>query len=167
MDKKKTSKKKIFIVGQIIFLVLVFAMIYILYPKTSLELSGNFVKFDSINTDLIIISENPDFSNPRYLDLSENKRISFELAPGKYYWKSSNGIIESFSKEFEINSEVGMQINENNETNSSELENVGNIKINVTKTKDGMMVGHIILEPEQAEKIENKNESYEGRQDGN
>jgi hypothetical protein len=50
------------------------------------------------------------------------------------------------------------------EGNETDLVNVGNVRINVTK-KGGVMVGHIILEPEQEEKI-NDSGQYIGRQDG-
>jgi len=62
--------------------------------------------------------------------------------------------------EFTIETEVGMKIERENE---SELVNVGNVKINVTRSKSGMMVGHIILEPNASKKIEDKGE-YAGRQ---
>jgi len=148
---------------QAIFLIAVLGIIYAIYPRTSLELSGNVVNFKTLNAELIIISANPDFSNPRFIEIRENENLTFDLQPGKYYWKSSNNLIEGLKHEFTIESEVAMKINE--EENESDLVNIGNVKINVTKNKEGTMVGHIILEPEQAEKIENENEKYVGRQE--
>jgi len=164
VDKQKMSKHKI-IIMQAIFLVAVLTAVYLLYPKTNIEVNGDLVKFGSINSNVIIISENPDFSNPRYLDLEESKEISFNLEPGTYYWKSDNGIIEGFKKEFTIESEVGMKINRNKseEINDADLVNIGNVKINVTK-EGGTMVGHIILEPEESEGIEDLGK-YIGRQE--
>ena len=146
---------------QAIFLVIVLIAVYFLYPKTNIELDSTLVSFGSINANVIIISENPDFSNPRYFEI-ENKNISFNLEPGTYYWKADNGIIEGLKKEFTIESEVGIGINRSE--NESELVNVGNVKINITKTEEGIMVGHIILEPDESEKIEDKDEEYTGRQ---
>jgi len=40
---------------------------------------------------------------------------------------------------------------------------VGNVMLNVTRNKEGMMVGYIILEPNDSEEIENSGE-YAGRQ---
>jgi len=148
---------------QVIFLLLVLTLILFLYPKTEVNVSGNVVKFDSAGANVIIISENPDFSNPRYLDLSETDSVSFSLKPGKYYWKSDNGIIESFKGEFIIESKVGMIINRSEE--ESDLVNIGNVKINVTKSKKGIMIGHVILEPDEGEEIEDDNEKYTGRQE--
>jgi len=152
------------IMAQVLFLAVAFIVIYLLYPKINLDVEGNNVNFNSINSNVIIISENPDFSNPRYIDINEGKNLSFNLKPGKYYWKSGNSIIEGLKKEFEIKSEVGMEINNQTNENNSELVNVGNVRVNVTKTKEGVMVGHIILEPDESEKIENKDEKYEGMQ---
>lgn len=147
------------IIMQGIFLLLVLSAVYFLYPKVNVNVEDGLVKFDSINAHVIIISENPDFSNPRYIDAGEN--VSFDLKPGKYYWKADNGIIESLEKEFVIESEVGMKIER--DENGSELVNVGNVKINVTK-EGGMMVGHIILEPDESEEIEDSGE-YIGREE--
>jgi len=48
------------IIIQAIALVFVFGIIYLLYPKTNLEVSGNVVKVDS-NADTIIVSKYSDF----------------------------------------------------------------------------------------------------------
>jgi hypothetical protein len=149
------------IMAQMIFLVVILSVVYILYPRTEIILNKDFISFNSINANVIIISENPDFSNPKYLDLSERKNISLSLEPGTYYWKSDNGVIQGLKKEFTIESEVGLNINR--EENKTDLINVGNVKINVTKDDKGTIVGHIILGPEESEKIEDSGE-YTGRQ---
>ena len=156
-------KKYIKIIGlQIIFLVLIGIIVYTIYPKTNLSVNGNIVKFSSINSNVIIISENPDFSNPRYIDLNETKNISLNLKLGRYYWKSDNGMVEGLKHEFVIESEVGLMVDRNE--NETDLVNIGNVKINVTKNEDGVMIGHIILEQEGERSIDDKNESYIGRQ---
>lgn len=162
-NRGKMNKHIVMITAQAIFLILVIALLYSFYPKTEASVNGNWIKFNSINANVIIISENPDFSNPRYIDLSERKNISFNLKPGIYYWKSDNGVIEGMKHKITINSEVGLGINKTE--NETDLVNIGNVKINVTKTEEGVMVGHIILEPEQSEKIEDKG-NYAGRQEG-
>lgn len=124
------------IIGQAIFLVLALIVIYILYPKANIEVLDNNVKFNSINANVILISDKPDFSNARYIDFSKEKNYSFNLSSGKYYWKSDNGIISGISHNFIINS-----------SNNSDLEEIGDVKINISN-KNGVMVGHIVLEPE-------------------
>ena len=149
---------KLFVIGQFIFVALFLAGIFMFYPRAHVDVNGNTVNIESINAHVIIISINPDFSNPRYVDVADN--VSFNLRPGTYYWKASNGVLESLSNEFEIESEVGLQILDKG--NEKELKNVGNVKVNVTKNKDGTFVGHIILEPDQEEEIEGG--EYVGRQ---
>jgi len=162
MRKKGEMNHKKIISAQAVFLVAAFIVIYMLYPKVNFELQGNVVKFDSINSNLIVLSENPDFSNPRYIEINKEENISFKLKPGKYYWKAENSLITGLRNEFEINSKVGLGIKRENE---SELVNLGNVKINVTKTKQGKFVGYIILEPNQSKPIEDKREKYVGRQE--
>lgn len=146
-----------------IFLVVVITAIYIFYPKVNVSVNGNLVKFDSVDADIIIVSENPDFTNPTYLDLKELNNASFRLKPGTYYWKADNGIIEGMKNKIVIKSEVGLGINRGE--NETDLVNIGNVKINVTKNENGIMVGHIILEPDENEKIEDENETYTGKEE--
>ncbi|MBD3252827.1 hypothetical protein GF386_03790 [Candidatus Pacearchaeota archaeon] len=159
--KNKKIKHLHIILAQALFLIITFSFVFVFYPRTDVSISGNFVKFDSVNSDIIIISENSDFSNPSYIDLKKLNNISFSLKPGSYYWKPSNGIIEGFTNKFIIKSEVGLGIERDENTS---LVNIGNVKVNVTKNKEGVMVGRIILEPEESEKIEDKGE-YTARQE--
>ncbi|MBU3912817.1 MAG: hypothetical protein KKE50_01860, partial [Nanoarchaeota archaeon] len=94
-----------------------------------------------------------------YIDIE--KTNAFDLVAGKYYWKASNDYISGISHEFEIKSEVGMKVTR--DENGSELVNIGNVKLNVTKNNEGVMVGYIILEPDSSEKIENEG-NYAGGQ---
>ena len=151
------------VIAQGIFLIIVVSALYFMYPRAEVDVNGNSVRFSSINANVIMISENPDFSNPRYIDLTDIENISFNLNPGKYYWKSDNGIISGFKNEFTIDSKVGLSIIRTE--NESDLVNVGNVKIKVSKSDNGVMVGHIILEPEESENISDKeNEGYTGGQ---
>ena len=155
-------KHKMFIICQAIFVVATLAAILVFYPRASLDLIGNKASFRSLNANVIIISSNPDFSNPRYVDINDS--ASFNLKPGTYYWKASNGVIEGLSKKFRIDSDIGLKIVEKD--NEHELKNVGDVRVNVTKTKNGTFVGYIVLEPEESEEIENEEDkAYTGRQD--
>jgi len=151
------------IIIQAMVLGLVIVGLFIFYPRAEVSVVGDFVRFSSINANVIVISENPDFSNPRYLLLNETKDLSLNLKPGTYYWKGDNGIIEGIKNEFTINSEVNIKINTTG--NESELVNVGNVKINIMKNKDGVMVGRIVLDTNESQKIENINETYVGGQE--
>ena len=146
-----------------IFIVLILSIIYYIYPKTEVEVIDDWVKFNSINAKVIMISENSDFSNPRYIEIEPGKKLSYELNPGTYYYKSDNGLIEGLKNEFKIDSRVGLNLEDKG--NESDLVNVGNVKINVTRARNGMMVGHIILEDGGEQSVENsEEEEYIGRQ---
>jgi hypothetical protein len=149
---------KSIIIGQAVFLVLALSLVYIAYPKASVNISGNAALFNSESSDTIIISSNPDFSNPRYIDIGKGGNLSFNLKPGVYYWKSSNKLIEGMARKFEIISEVGLGVE------NDSLVNIGNVRVNVTKSKEGIMMGYIILEPDEKEKMAENNSKYEGRQ---
>jgi len=150
------------ILVQGLFLFLIAGLIYYFYPTTNATVDGNWVNFKAINAKVIMISENPDFSNPRYLDLTQRKNLSLNLNPGTYYWKSDNGIIEGLRNEFVVVSEVGMKTDKTD--NKTDLVNIGNVKINVSRNKEGVLVGNVILSPEQYEQIENSG-NYVGRQE--
>jgi len=65
-------KKHIKIISiQVIFLIAVIVAIYFLYPKTEININEDIVRFKSINANVIIISESPDFSNSRYLKIND------------------------------------------------------------------------------------------------
>lgn len=162
MEHYKMKKHLAIILVQGLFLFLIASLVYYFYPTTNATVDKDWVNFNSINANVIMISENPDFSNPRYLDLTQRKNISLNLNPGTYYWKSDNGIIEGLRHEFVVNSEVGMKVDKSD--NQSNLVNIGNVKINVTRNKEGVLVGNVILSPEQYEQIEDSG-SYVGRQD--
>lgn len=155
-------KHKLIIGLQIGFLVVVLTSLYVMYPSSDVSISGNFVKFETDNANVIMISKSPVFNDVRYIDLSELGNLSVSLEPGTYYWKPVNNMIQGFRNEFVIESEVGLGVERDGE--DVDLVNLGNVRINVTKGENGAMVGHIILEPEEEESIEDKGE-YTGRQE--
>ena len=121
------------------------------------DLNEDSVSFKSINANAIIISSSPDFSNPRYVEVEDN--LSLNLKPGTYYWKASNDLLNGFGRSFVVESEVGLDIEDD------ELTNTGNVILNITETEGGFLVGHIILGPDESSEIENKNDGeYVGRQ---
>jgi hypothetical protein len=151
-----------FVIGEILFIIGIILLLYFFYPKTKTIITGNFVKFDSDNANFIIISKFSDFKDPRYIDLNELKNLSINLSPGKYYWKSYNNFIEGFSHELVVDSDVALVINRTK--NNSDLVNVGDVKINITKSNDGKITGNFLLDPSEAKEIEDKNENYLGKE---
>lgn len=147
---------KWFIVAQIAFILLVGSLVYVMYPRVDLSVTGNVVGIDSVNTNAIILSKNPDFSNAQYIRLDELEDSSFEIEPGVYYVKASNRLIKGFDKEILIESEVALDVDGN------ELINIGNVKLNVQEEEDGILVGHIVLGPEDSEEVDDN--KFTGRQ---
>ena len=68
---------------------------------------------------------------------------------------------EYFVKEIDIDSEIRLRINEKN--GDKELQNIGNVKLNITRGENGALVGNIILDTEQFEMIEDEGK-YTGGQ---
>lgn len=159
-SRKMMSRKMI--ITEVILILLIVIMIYILYPKIDYSISGEVVRFTSENSDLMIFSENIDFSNPKYVNFENNKAI-VKLEPGKYYLKAANNFVKGFVKVIEINSKVGLGINRD-ESDEVEIENIGNVKINITKTEEGITVGYIQLSPSDSEEIEDDG-LYTGREE--
>ena len=150
-----------FVFIQVIALVLLFGTVFALYPKVSVSLNEDKVTFYSIGSNTIEISKNGDFSNSKFIGV--DKSATIKLEPGEYYWKASNSFIQSFEKKIVVDSKVALNFEESDE--GDKLRNVGNVKINVTKTENGSFVVFIYLSPYD-EFIEN-NESgykYEGRE---
>ena len=126
-------------------------------------MNGNVVKFSSLNSDTFIISQSKDFSAPRYVTF-EKKNVFVNLEPGVYYWKPTNNVIAGLTKKIDIPSEVSLQIDRNKTLEGNvEIENIGNVKVNITKNRSGVIVGYIVLEPEESRRIEDKG-IYEGGQ---
>jgi len=156
----KMENRKIIMI-EIIFVLLVVLTIFALYPRINYSVSGDVVRFTSINSNVLIFSKNEDFSNSRYVNF-ENDKAFVKLEPGKYYFKSANNYIKGFKNEIEMDSEVGIVVNRG-EDEGVEIENIGNVKINITKTKDGLTIGYIQLSPTESEEIEDKG-VYTGRE---
>lgn len=160
LTKSRLNKK--LLLAQLIFLILAFVLIFIFYPKAELDVNGSFVRFNSINSNVIVISDNPEFLNPRYIDFKDANNFSVKLNPGKYYYKSYNNLLESFDNEFEIDSVVGLDLDEYEK--DRELINVGNVKINVTKNSKGELIGNIELVPDETKKEDKIGDEYVARQ---
>ena len=165
MDEKNIKmRRNIKITGiQVLLLAVLFLGIFMLYPRVDYSLNNNFLHFSSINANVIMISKSPDFNDTRYIDLRSVDDVSINLEPGKYYWKPYNSFIEGRVKEIEIDPFVTLGINDDGENDT--LVNLGNVRLNVTKGKDGKMVGRVILDPEESDTDESADE-FIGREAG-
>jgi hypothetical protein len=129
---------KIIVVAQIIFLIGVGIFLYVFaprldYPPNEATFDQNDIQFGLRNANVILVDDNPDFSSPVKIDVSEIEGKDVVFDAGTYYWKAE-GVLGSSKRKFTITSNVGLEIDEEN----SSLENVGNVPVNVTEeTPDG------------------------------
>ncbi len=152
---------KIIVIVQAILIFGILLFVFASYPRISVNVLGSVVNFNSSNTKIIVISQSPDFSDAKYVEIKEN--LSLRLAPGVYYWKARNNLLEGFENRFSVDSEVGLNIEREN--NDTELVNMGNVRVNITRDKGGILAGHIVLDPNETQTIEDEGK-YVGRQNG-
>jgi hypothetical protein len=167
-NKKAVGKMSKLIVGvQLIFLTGVVFFLYVFAPRMDYPFDGalleqNGVEFRFRNANFILIDDNPDFSSPMKISSSEieGKKLVFE--EGTYYWKAE-GILSGVSKEFTINSNVGLELVEEN----SSLKNVGTVQLNVSKENSDGSEGVVILDVEIEYPVNMSDEVvYRGEQNG-
>ena len=166
MNEFAMSKmSKIFVVSQIAILLLAFGFFYVFtpqlnYPKNNEVINKSIVDFNFRNANVILVDDNPDFSSPVLINSSDVNQARFN--PGTYYWKAV-GIIESSSREFTVNSNVGLELNEKNST----LKNVGNVPLNVSEETDSRISGLAILDVQVEYPVNETNKTiYRGEQYG-
>ena len=140
-EKMGNSWKKL-----LLFDIIAVALIFLL-ANTNILLSPSQISTTSQNISFnwvglqqkIMIDDNLQFTSPIITE-----RKSIELEPGTYYWKTT-GL--SIAKQFTIDSEVGLIIEQKNKTTYS-ARNTGNIRelISIIKKGTGFITGQAILE---------------------
>mgnify|MGYP001558794460 FL=1 len=148
------------VIAQISFLIIVGGLFYYFYPYVNQSIHGNIIFFNSENSQAIIFSKNPDFSNPKYVYFDQEE-VYVQLEPGTYYWKAANDKLSGFENTIVITSETSLIITSRD--NEQILQNIGTVTLNITKNKDGIMIGTIVLEEGDVEIIDD-NGVYEGRE---
>ncbi len=162
-ENKKTSLEKkiiiaegIFVFGILIFLFFSTAPAQI-YPLSGMTIIEPDFVFEIENSEVVVISIDENFTTP--IILKEGDDVT--LPPGVYYWKVRSKFRESEVKSFTIESHVGLNLKEREE--NYELQNSGNVELNVTKEKEGFTTS-MTIDVGKSEEVEKDNSSYEGRQ---
>lgn len=162
-ENKITPIERKIIIAQAVFVIVCLGYIVIanspnqVYPLQGMSISEPDFNFEIENGEEVLISVDKEFTNP--FVLSEGEKIT--LPPGTYYWKVRGKFRESEVKSFEIVGQVGLDIKKRAE--NYELENSGNVEMNVTKEKDGK-VSSMTMDVGEITEVEEDNSIYEGEQ---
>jgi len=145
-NKTKISKKsKAIIILQLTFILGIFFFVYFFapkleYPKDNAILNKKDIGFKFKNANVILVDTNKEFSSPKEIDLDSLNITNILFEPGIYYWRAI-GILKSPIRKFTINSNVGLELNEENST----LKNIGDVQLNITKKNRSGITGLVIL----------------------
>ena len=163
MKTKKINIEKKIIIAEAIFVAGVFVYLFFstapnqIYPIHGMTIIEPDFNIEIENGEQVLISTDKNFTNP--IVLSENSDIT--LPPGIYYWKVISKFRESEIKSFTIQGHVGLNINEREE--NYELENSGNVDLNVTR-KNEFGISSMTIDVGESEDVEKDNSKYEGVQ---
>jgi len=155
-EKKVITAEAVFVFASLIYLFLATAPSQI-YPIQGMVISEPDFNIEIENGEQVLISSNENFEN--VIILGENSEIT--LLPGTYYWKVKGNLRESEVKTFTIASNVGLDILERPE--NYELQNSGNVNLNVTKEKGGI-TSSIVLDKGEFQEIPKDDSQYTGEQ---
>ena len=156
LEKKIVITEGIFVFGILIFLFFSTAPNQI-YPLSGMTIVEPDFVFEIENSEEVVISSDENFTAP--IVLKEGDDVT--LPPGVYYWKVRSRFRESEVKSFTIKSHVGLNLKEREE--NYELQNSGNVELNVTREKEGFTTS-MTIDVGKSEEVEKDNSSYEGRQ---
>ena len=128
-----------------------------IYPLHGMTITEANFNIEILNGEEVLISGNNEFTNP--IVLRENSEI--DLFPGVYYWKVRGGFRESEIQNFTIKSHVGLEIKERKE--NYELENSGNVDLNITREKEGI-TSSIVLNKGEFKEVKKDDSNYKGEE---
>ena len=162
MRIRKMSKTRKIIIGEGILIIGILIYLFFstapgqIYPLHGMTIIEPDFNFEIENGEVVMISIDENFTNP--IILKENSDIF--LPPGLYYWKVKSILRESDIRNFTIQENVGLNLKERVE--NYELQNVGNVDLNVTRENKGV-TSNTILDVGKSKEVEKDNSSYEGR----
>ncbi|MFH1151648.1 MAG: hypothetical protein V1788_00820 [Nanoarchaeota archaeon] len=157
------SRTKTILIFEGIFLVI--ALLYLffstaprqLYPIQGMTVSEQDFSFEIENSDTVMLSRDNTFEN--YVILRGGEEIT--LPPGTYFWKVKGNFRESEVKNFTIESKAGLSIKEKD--GKYEIENSGNVDLNVTKN-NSLVSFSTLINVGDSNEFEKDNSTYTGGQ---
>jgi hypothetical protein len=156
LEKKIILAEAVFILASLVYVFFSTApsQVYPLHGMTIIEPDFN---IEIENGEEVLLFLDDTLENP--IILKEGSDIT--LRPGVYYWKVKGRFRESEVKSFVIQSNVGLDIKERPE--NYELENSGNVDLNVTREKEGVITS-MSIDVGKFTEVEKDDSKYEGEQ---
>jgi len=135
--KNKKNKTKIFVGIEIVLVLAILFYLYFFANPTAYVISGESILdpdfvFEIEEDEEVWISSNEEFTNS--IILKQDSEI--QLPAGTYYWKIKNLLRESEVQTFTIESSVGLNLYNRGE--NYELENSGNVDLEVSGENSGI-----------------------------
>lgn len=127
-----------------------------IYPTAGMVITENNFNFEAENSNEIAISTTATFENE--VILQNTKGIT--LPPGVYFWKTKSRFRESEVRNFTIQGNAALNLDDKN--NSYNLENAGNVDLNVSKNSGSS--GYITLHVGDSKEVKKDNSTYKGGQ---
>jgi hypothetical protein len=133
MNKRGISKmSKILVVLQLAIVVGAVILFYMLAPSVNYSYGdkskGEKINFNFRNANVILLSDEPDFSNPVAINLSLVNLSTMDFTNGKHYIKAV-GIMQSIPIEFIVNNSDGISIVDNTKPNANTITNENGLKV--------------------------------------
>jgi len=163
MKTKITTERKVLIV-EAIFVVGVLVYLFFstvpsqIYPLDGMTIINPNFNIEIENGEEVLLSLDEDFTNP--IILREDSEINLPL--GIYYWKVRNRFRESEVRTFTSEGYVGLDIKER--PKNYELQNSGNVDLNVTRKNEGE-ISNMKIDVGKSAEVEKDDSKYEGRQE--
>lgn len=158
---KKIFSSRMIITIELIFLAGALAYLFFsttpkqVYPTAGMVIISPNFDFEVQNSNEIVISTSKNFENPIVL----NYKNDINLPAGTYFWKVKSKFRESEVRNFTVQGNAALNLREKN--NSYELENAGNVDLNVSR--NGGISGYVTLNVGESKEAE-KNSTYQGGQ---
>ena len=163
MKTRITKIEKKVIITEVIFVIGIFAYLFFatnpsqIFPLHGMTIIEPDFNIEIENGEEVLISIDENFTNP--IILKEDSEIT--LLPGIYYWKVRSRFRESEVQSFTIKTHVGLDIKKREE--NYELQNSGNVNLNVTKENE-FGISSMTIDIGESEDVEKDNAEYEGRE---
>jgi len=129
-----------------------------IFPLHGMTISNQDFLFEIENSEEVVLSTDINFTN--YITLKKGDEIT--LPPETYFWKVRGLLKDSEVRNFTIESEVALVLRDKGEL--YEIENSGNVDLNLTKKQGDKITIATILNMGESEEFEKDNSTYTGGQ---